>query len=79
MKRVWRVVNIAAIPLGAWTGYSSPAPEKLTHANPDPLFCFVTFVTIALFVVECLTNRSANSERIDAFASRSPIIASRVL
>jgi len=51
MKHIWPFLNVGAIVLAVWTGYSRTAPERLLHANPDALFCLVTLVTMSLFVV----------------------------
>ncbi len=49
MWRAWTTVNLGLIWLSVWTGYSEMEPERLSHANPDVIFCTVVFVTTILF------------------------------
>jgi hypothetical protein len=48
MGRVWAALNIALVGLSVWTGYSEMDPERLAHANPDVVFCSLTFATMSL-------------------------------
>jgi hypothetical protein len=48
MWRAWTTVNLALIWLSVWTGYSEMEPERLSHANPDVVFCTLAFVTMIL-------------------------------
>ena len=49
MWRACTTVNLGLIGLSVWTGYSEMEPERLSHANPDVIFCTVVFVTTILF------------------------------
>jgi hypothetical protein len=49
MRCLWSALNIAAIGLSVWTGYSEMEPEKLRQANPDAIFCTIVFVAMIAF------------------------------
>jgi hypothetical protein len=45
----WMVLNLALLILSIWTGYGEMAPNKLTHNNPDAIFCSITLVGMIAF------------------------------
>jgi hypothetical protein len=54
LKFLWLIVNVAAIPLGCWTGYAEMAPERLRGTNPDQYLCLAVIIGMPLFVVGML-------------------------
>jgi hypothetical protein len=51
MSRLWPALNIVLVGLSVWTGYAEMAPERLSHANPDIVFCTIVLVGTIVFSV----------------------------
>jgi hypothetical protein len=75
-KYFCRVINVTGILLGAWTGYSEVAPQKLVNANPDAIFCSTAFVGSLVFVLGWLwiASRYSDSFRRPSFDRFSLIL-----
>lgn len=51
MKHVWQLLNVVYIVLGLLGGYSSMAPERLRHTNPDPILCGILLILMPVFAL----------------------------
>jgi len=49
MRSLWRFLNLASLPLGAWTGYGSMRFDRLRAVNVDLAACMAVFVATPLF------------------------------
>jgi hypothetical protein len=55
MKHFWVVLNSVLIALALRGGYASLTPDRLRHANLDPVLCSIILVITPLFVVCTVT------------------------
>jgi hypothetical protein len=51
VKYIWYIVNIGLVTLALWDGWTSMAPEKLRHTNPDPILCVIILIGMPLFAL----------------------------
>jgi hypothetical protein len=51
MRFLWRVLNLASVPLGIWTGYGAMAPERLRSTNVEWQACIAVFLGFTLFAL----------------------------
>ena len=45
----WSLLNFLLLGLAAWVGYSEMAPDRLTHSNPDIIFCGIVLLGMVAF------------------------------
>jgi hypothetical protein len=51
MWRLWPTLNVMLVGLSVWTGYAEMEPQRLSHANPDIVFCTVVLLGMIFFPV----------------------------
>jgi hypothetical protein len=51
MRYLWRFLNLASLPLGAWTGYGSMRLDRFRGVNVDLVACIAVFLGTTLFAL----------------------------